>query len=139
MPPINPDPQYNQRGIPYGNAPGEPRSYDTVASGSGTSGERPGYMTDPTSSDNSSIERRQSPLKRQQEPVNDYGIGFQQSAEYQPSAFTVGNEGYQAPGARPPIPNKDPGTMLRKPIQDSQAGQEKAAKRKSWFSLRKGN
>lgn len=136
---MNPEPQPNQRGIPYSNAPGDHRSYDTVASGSGTSGERPGYITDPTSSDNSSIERQQSPLKRQQVPVNDYGIGFNQSAEYQPSAFTVGRDGQQqGGGARPPVPGKD-GSILRKPTQDSQAGQEKANKRKSWFSLRKGN
>lgn len=46
--------------------PNNHRSYETVASGagsSGTSGEPAGYQTDPTSSDNSSIERRQSPSK----------------------------------------------------------------------------
>ena len=39
------------------------RSYETVASGSGSNGEPAGYQTDLTSSDNSSIERRQSPGK----------------------------------------------------------------------------
>ncbi|KAL2261974.1 hypothetical protein VTK26DRAFT_2859 [Humicola hyalothermophila] len=71
------------------------RSYETVttASGSGSSGEPAGYQTDPTSSDNSSIERVQTAPKRQPEPINDYGIGFSQSSSYQPQSFTVGLPG----------------------------------------------
>lgn len=125
-----------------GNAPGDHRSYETVASGSGTSGERPGYMTDPTSSDNSSMDRRQSPPKRQPEAVPDYGIGFNQTLEYQPSAFTVGSggpqQGYQAHVAGPAVPRKE-GSIMRKPIQDPQAGPDKQKKRRSWFGLGKGN
>ncbi|KXX82852.1 Meiotically up-regulated gene 9 protein [Madurella mycetomatis] len=142
--------------------PSNHRSYETVtsASGSGSSGEPAGYQTDPTSSDNSSVERVQSATKRQQEPANDYGIGFSQSATYQPPAFTVGMRGpgmngggvgnSQASGAlhyggsvsAPPVPQKDQGSMLRKPI--SAAGvqerpQQRPAepeKRKSWFARR---
>lgn len=143
---MNTEVQYNQRppgGNPYlgGNAPGDHRSYETVASGSGISGERPGYMTDPTSSDNSSMDRRQSPPKRQAEPVPDYGIGFSQTAQYQPSAFTIGGgsqQGYQADVAGPAVPRKD-GSIMRKPIQNSEGGSAKQKKRRSWFGLGKGN
>lgn len=134
--------------------PNNHRSYETVASGSGgsgLSGEQAGYQTDPTSSDNSSIERRQSPPKRQ-EPVNDYGIGFNQTPEYQPSAFTVGmngqpqghmqQNGYQnAAVAAPPVPRKD-ASMLRKPTTNTsmnsyqQQRPDMGEKRKSWFTRR---
>jgi len=77
--------------------PSNHRSYETVASatgsGSGSFGEPAGYQTDPTSSDNSSIERMQpsSIPRRQPEPVtNDYGIGFNQGSEYQSQGFSVG-------------------------------------------------
>lgn len=141
------EPQYNQRqpsgngyaGNPY-SAQVDHRSYETVASGSPSSGERPGYSTDPTSSDNSSIERRQSPLKRQSEPTNDYGIGFNQAPEYQPSAFTVGSggaaqNGYEAGGSAPPaatIPRKDVSTLRRKPTAE-QPQSPNPEKRRSWF------
>lgn len=89
--------------------PSNHRSYETVASasGSGTStGEPAGYQTDPTSSDNSSIERIHSASmvssKRPTEPSNDYGIGFSQNTEYQPSAFTVG---FNGPAANGPATN----------------------------------
>ncbi|GAB1310357.1 hypothetical protein MFIFM68171_00567 [Madurella fahalii] len=142
--------------------PSNHRSYETVtsASGSGSSGEPAGYQTDPTSSDNSSIERVQSVPKRQQEPANDYGIGFSQSATYQPQAFTVGMRGpgmsdggisnpqvsgalnYGGSVAAPPVPEKDQGQMLRKPISAAgvqQRPQQRPAepeKRKSWFVRR---
>ncbi|ROW16280.1 hypothetical protein VPNG_01878 [Cytospora leucostoma] len=92
------------------------RSYETVASGSGTSGEQAGYQTDPTSSENSSIDRRQSPAKR--DPANDFGIGFSQAAEYQPSAFSVAGQGGPQPGqdnggGAPAVPPKA-GSLLRK-------------------------
>lgn len=111
-----------------------------MASGSGTSGERPGYVTDPTSSDNSSIDRRPSPQKRQLEPVDDYGIGFSQAPQYQSSNFTVGNNGgpqqnHQGNGNGPAVPIKS-GSTLRKPVQTTQEVDDKQKKRKSWFSLK---
>lgn len=143
---MNPESQYGPPRTPGGGSlypspgptPGDQRSYDTVASGSGTSGERPGYVTDPTSSENSSINRRQSPQKRQPEPQEDYGIGFAQPSHYQPSTFTVDSNGAPKPGATgPPTPSKA-GTMLRKPVSGVTAvqEQEKQKKRKSWFSLK---
>jgi len=144
--------------------PSNHRSYETVttASGSGSSAEPAGYQTDPTSSDNSSIERMQSSVpKRQPEPVNDYGIGFGQSPSYQPPSFSLGvpNSGmnggvggggysngnnYQVSGAPnygnapPPVPQKE-GGILRKPISNNPVHQARPAqpeKRKSWFSRR---
>jgi hypothetical protein len=131
------------------------RSYETVASGSGSgsgmSAEPAGYQTDPTS-DNSSIDRRQSPPK----PLNDYGISFNQSTNPPVTAFTVGlrrpdgpgqppNAGYQ-PNARPqiasapPVPQKDAGARFsviqRKPTATStlaQAQRPVVEKRQSWF------
>jgi hypothetical protein len=79
--------------------PHKDRSYETVtsAAGSGSSAEPAGYQTDPTSSENSSIDRA-SPVKPNQ-PTNDYGIGFSQSPTYRPQAFTVGaNPGHQQGG-----------------------------------------
>lgn len=141
--------------------PNNHRSYETVASaaGSGSYGEPAGYQTDPTSSDNSSVERMQPPQKRQPEPVNDYGIGFTQNSTYQPPTFTVGANGtngakangnqangYQSNGYRgpPPAPPKDNrGSILRKPISQTLSAnsnnQERPSvgeKRKSWFARR---
>ncbi|CAK7219765.1 hypothetical protein SCUCBS95973_003929 [Sporothrix curviconia] len=87
--------------------PNNHRSYETVASGagsSGTGGEPAGYQTDPTSSDNSSIERRQSPSK-----LNMMGQGGQAYPGYQNGAYQNGgynNGGYNNGGpkrASPPI------------------------------------
>ncbi len=128
------------------------RSYETVASaaGSGISGDQAGYQTDPTS-DESSIERRQSPAK----PVNDYGIAFNQSPS-QPAAFTVGirspdvagpsNGNYQSTPrsnftAPPQVPQKDAGSRLsmiqRKPTANLSVSQAQPRpvleKRQSWF------
>jgi len=154
---------YNQGEQNVYPVPNNGRSYETVASGSGsgTSAEPAGYQTDPTSSDNSSIERVQSPPKRQPESTNDYGIGFSQSPTYQPPAFTVGVRGQgprspippghpahpqQNPMGAPPVPRKDAGgnTILRKPTappvsmhtQQPQQRPAMAEKRKSWFSRR---
>ncbi|KAK0729081.1 hypothetical protein B0T21DRAFT_385198 [Apiosordaria backusii] len=138
--------------------PSNHRSYETVttASGSGTSGEPAGYQTDPTSSDNSSIERVQSaprrkPAPQQPQQMNDYGIGFSSNSVYQPPTFAVGaqssssstgdlpNSFQQAPP--PPVPQK--GSMLRKTttVAAPQANQAQdrpspPEKRKSWFSRR---
>lgn len=129
------------------------RSYETVASGSGASGGEPaGYQTDPTSSDNSSIERRQSPLKQQyqphmqqqQKPTNDYGIGFTQNNAYQPSSFAAGPGGNaasklfmsQTPGslAPPPVPTQQGGGSVLRKTTTQQTASTVVDKRKSWFS-----
>ncbi|KAI1188859.1 hypothetical protein F5B17DRAFT_241232 [Nemania serpens] len=132
---------------PYLNAPernvyptsNNHRSYETVASGSGTGsmGEPTGYQTDLTSSENSSIDR-QSPPKRQ-EQMNDYGISFGQSPSYQ--APGVGLD--QGHSANPPsLPRKDPGSLLRKSSKapaSNEKSQERPGtgeKRKSWFVRR---
>lgn len=124
------------------------RSYETVAStsASGMSGDPVGYQTDPTSSDNSSIERVQSPMtRRQPELINDYGIGFGQN-----QSFTVGMKAphpvaYQSGGGSggnvmpPPVPQK--GGLMRKapPVSAASHVQERPGmgeKRKSWFMRR---
>lgn len=102
-PRIMPNPQFSS---PYQSPsandypiPSNHRSYETVASASGSGSSDPvGYQTDLTSSDNSSVERGQAVSKRPSEPANDYGIGFSQNTEYSPSAFTVGYNGRPAPG-----------------------------------------
>ncbi|KAI1376248.1 hypothetical protein F4677DRAFT_445505 [Hypoxylon crocopeplum] len=129
------DPYVNGRGGPDKTVypvPNNHRSYETVASGSGSGslGEPTGYQTDPTSSDNSSIDRR-SPPKRQ-EPINDYGINFGQTP--QPPSLGLGDA---APGV-PPVPRKDNGSLLRKPSKapvPNGYSQERpqVEKRKSWF------
>ncbi|KAK4648389.1 uncharacterized protein QC761_109600 [Podospora bellae-mahoneyi] len=147
---------------PHGHRPGpneyvlpsNHRSYETVttASGSGTSGEPAGYQTDPTSSDNSSIERVQSAPKRkpapQQQQMNDYGIGFSNNSVYPPPSFAVGTQSsssssgdlpnFQQQAPPPAVPQK--GSTLRKTttasppqVQDRPSPPEK---RKSWFSRR---
>ncbi|EAQ93365.1 hypothetical protein CHGG_01600 [Chaetomium globosum CBS 148.51] len=140
--------------------PSNHRSYETVttAAGSGSSAEPAGYHTDPTSSDNSSVERVQSSVpRRQPEPVNDYVIGFSQSPSYQGASFALStgggggdghnNNNYQAGGAHghgnppPPVPRKDVGGTLRKPVsnpihQAHQAPPAQPEKRKSWFARR---
>lgn len=172
-----PPPQNGRRGVPrmasepqYGAGyrqqypqdyaiPNNHRSYETVtsASGSGSSADPAGYQTDPTSSDNSSIERVQTIPRRQPEPSNDYGIGFSQSPTYQSPTFSVGMQdpgmsgagggydNYQVTrgpsytGAAPPVPQKEPGPVLRKPIAAGYGQPVRPAqpeKRKSWFSRR---
>ncbi|KAI0852607.1 hypothetical protein F5Y00DRAFT_273178 [Daldinia vernicosa] len=122
------DPYANPRVVVDKNVypmPNNHRSYETVASGSGSGSlaEPAGYQTDPTSSDNSSIDRR-SPPKRQ-EPVNDYGISFGQAT--------------QTPnlGLAPPNPRKENG-ILRKPSKAAAPSghseeRPQSEKRKSWF------
>ncbi|KAH6690421.1 hypothetical protein F5X68DRAFT_69783 [Plectosphaerella plurivora] len=131
--------------------PHKDRSYETVttAAGSGSS-DQAGYQTDPTSSDNSSVHRT-SPPKRQ-EPVNDYGIGFNQSSSFQPAGFNVANgarnagpssqsqqrgpppppHGQMAP---PQVPPKNGNVLLRKQVSPA-TRPEPVEKRKSWFSRR---
>lgn len=115
------------------------RSYETVASGSGSGsmGEPIGYQTDPTSSENSSIDRR-SPPKRQ-DPINDYGISFGQSPSYQAPGLSLSQGRVENP---PPLPRKDQGSILRKPSkattsnENSQERPGMGEKRKSWFMRR---
>ncbi len=162
------EPQYGNNGYrqqrdPHDYPPqnGGHRQYEAgaSASGSGSSAEPAGYQTDPTSSDNSSIERVQTIPRRQPEPVNDYGIGFSQNQQgYQQPAFTVNvqnqggsnnggrfNDNYQvsaapAPtyggGAPPQVPRKESTPVLRKQLSTGPAQQAPPEKRKSWFSRR---
>lgn len=119
--------------------PNNHRSYETVASGSGTGSmvEPVGYQTDPTSSENSSIDRR-SPPKRQ-EPVNDYGISFGQTPSYQAPGLGLGPGRAENP---PPLPRKELGPLLRKSSKlvagngKSQERPDMGEKRKSWFMRR---
>ncbi|VUC36149.1 unnamed protein product [Clonostachys rosea] len=118
------------------------RSYETVTSAAGSGNSEPvGYQTDPTSSDNSSIERN-LPAKRA-EPINDYGIGFSQSQTSQDSSLAAGLRGVpqQQPEQQAPrnngtaIPRKEINVIPRKQpaVNQQPAPQEK---RKSWFARR---
>ncbi|RYP14949.1 hypothetical protein DL765_006017 [Monosporascus sp. GIB2] len=120
--------------------PNNHRSYETVASGSGSGsyGEPVGYQTAPTSSENSSIERR-SPPKRQ-DPVNDYGISFGQESAYQTPNFGI-HTSAGAVDSAPPPPRHQGGSLLRKTSRAATPGsaqdrQGMGEKRKSWFSRR---
>ncbi|KAL2165232.1 hypothetical protein VTH06DRAFT_528 [Thermothelomyces fergusii] len=145
--------------------PSNHRSYETVTTaGSGSSAEPTGYQTDPTSSDNSSIERVQPSVPRQR-PENDYGIVLNQSAGYRQPSSALGGQNAGANGASgsmghsndsnfqgngaanpantgPPIPQKDSGAgILEKPIANNSSQQARPAqpeKRKSWFARRFG-
>lgn len=130
--------------------PHKDRSYETVTSATPSGNSDPaGYQTDPTSSDNSSIDRTSSAKRR--EPANDYGIGFSQPPNYQTPNFSVGMGASSnshplpppPPPAAEPIPHH-PGSscpvnhasVLKR--QPSQARPGAADKRKSWFSRRFG-
>ncbi|KAI0160265.1 hypothetical protein GGR57DRAFT_414075 [Xylariaceae sp. FL1272] len=134
------EPQLSGRERNVYPVPNNHRSYETVASGSGTGsmGEPMGYQTDPTSSENSSIDRR-SPPKRQ-EPMNDYGISFGQSSNYQNSGIGIAPD-YTAPQQSPAVPRKDPGGAIlskssRATVNSSQDRPGMGEKRKSWFMRR---
>lgn len=131
--------------------PNKDRSYETVtsAAASGSSGEHAGYHTDPTSSDNSSIERG-GPARRP-EPANDYGIGFSQDQGHQASALKFDNgapngkgHAYQAVNNGAQVPQQQSANVLRRPVgasppqqqQKAQPRPAEPAKRKSWFSKR---
>jgi hypothetical protein len=121
--------------------PHKDRSYETVtsAAGSGNS-EAAGYQTDPTSSDNSSIER-----PSRSEAANDSGIGFNQQQPHQTQTFSVGlpsNGKHQLPSIpagsvaqqhAPGVPQKKLSVLRRQP---SQQPSETSEKRKSWFTRR---
>ncbi|CAK7217757.1 hypothetical protein SEUCBS140593_003316 [Sporothrix eucalyptigena] len=86
--------------------PNNHRSYETVASGagsSGTSGEPAGYQTDPTSSDNSSIERRHSPAKPNMMGPAGMNQGYQGYPGYQNNGYQNGGYNGGPKQASPPI------------------------------------
>ncbi|OAA39730.1 hypothetical protein NOR_06150 [Metarhizium rileyi] len=122
--------------------PHKDRSYETVTSAapSGTS-DPAGYQTDPTSSDNSSIDRT-SPGKRP-EPANDYGIGFSQTQAYEVQNFAL-NAKNRSPPSLPP-PGMQPQAVPRSPAVPRKASllrrqtsqpDDNSEKRRSWFSRR---
>jgi hypothetical protein len=145
-----------QPDAPYGNGhpganrnvyPGpNQRSYETVASGSGSGslGEPAGYQTDPTSSEDSSINRRMPP--KRQEPTNDYGISFGQPQTYQPPTLNqpasqprkMPDDSHAPPA--PPPKSSGGGSLLRKASKASglttASRPDLGEKRKSWFSRR---
>ncbi|UNI15166.1 hypothetical protein JDV02_001729 [Purpureocillium takamizusanense] len=131
--------------------PHKDRSYETVTSAaqSGIS-DAAGYQTDPTSSDNSSIDRTSS--AKRQEPVHDYGIGFSQAPTYQATNLSVGlggNSGNNHPlppapaqqqqqqpqqqqhGGAPAVPRKQ--TVLKRQVSRQESPEKQ---RKSWFGRR---
>lgn len=124
--------------------PHKDRSYETVTSAAPSGNSDPaGYQTDPTSSDNSSIDRI-APTKRA-EPVNDYGIGFSQTQAYDVQSFAVGNQANNHPLPPPPPPHTraqaaplPPAVPRKGSVLRRQASQpdSNTDKRKSWFSRR---
>jgi hypothetical protein len=132
---------------------GNPQSYETVTTGSGSSGDPAGYSTDP-SSENSSVDRvAPLPVK---EPVDTYGFtGFGNNPQYLPPGSGLpehyfgngvpmqqGNV-YQSQGP-PPVPRKE-SVGPRVPIKlgatsgNAQATEKRPGageKRKSWFGKR---
>jgi len=152
------EPHFNNPGV-Y-PVPGNQQSYETVttASGSGSSGEQAGYLTDP-SSENSSVDRiTPLPVK---EPGENYGFnGFGGNPQFQPPGVGLQQDPYRVNGSNgaqrqgngypnqgpPPVPRKE-NTIPRVPIKlGASSGnvgspnvlQRPAAgeKRKSWFGKR---
>lgn len=125
------------------------RSYETVTSAAEGSrnSDQIGYQTDPTSSDNSSIERR-SPAKRQ-EPVNDYGIGFSQAQPYNNLGSGLNNPNQPPPppphaarqqGGRQGVVRKEAPSLLKRQSTQNAPQADQASpgpeKRKSWLMRR---
>lgn len=118
--------QQQQNVYPGGNY--NHRSYETVASGS--NGEPAGYQTDPTSSDNSSIERRQSPGKmaqgpqgpgqsqfnRRPSPMNDLNGGY----GYNSNNANTNNSysGYNGPKPQIQLSSPDQGGLTMAPTKN---------------------
>ncbi|KAM6531087.1 hypothetical protein FSOLCH5_000572 [Fusarium solani] len=152
------EPQYQSHGRDQNiyPLPHKDRSYETVtsAAGSGNS-DQAGYQTDPTSSDNSSIDRTM-PAKRR-EPFNEHGSAPNMAQQpYQPRPWpgsgANGNgkqpQGPPPPQARPAAAQQPPAaaqkpkhTLLRRTsTQQSQQLQRPESaggeKRKSWFARR---
>ncbi|KAM5361608.1 hypothetical protein ACJZ2D_013002 [Fusarium nematophilum] len=148
------EPQYQHYGRDQNiyPMPHKDRSYETVtsAAASGNS-DQAGYQTDPTSSDNSSIDRTM-PVKRR-EPIYEHGSGSNQpQQQYQqrqwpaPGANRNGRQPQaQPPTQAPPAPaqqvtppvQKQKHTLLRRTsTQQTQQRADAGEKRKSWFARR---
>lgn len=128
---------------------GNPQSYETVTTGSGSSGDPAGYSTDP-SSENSSVDRV-VPGPPPKEPGETYGFtGFGNNPKYGLNEQYVQNGGpvQQGNGYQnekpPPLPRKE-SMGLRAPMKlgttsgnAQSSGQRPGAgeKRKSWFGKR---
>lgn len=99
------EPQFNN-GMGVYPVPGQQRSYETVTTASGGSGEAAGYATDP-SSENSSIDRFAAAQPK--EPVDNYGFGgFGANPQFQPLGNSINehpdqNGYYGQNGQNPPI------------------------------------
>jgi len=141
------EPQFGAGGGVYPpNGNGNPQSYETVATGSGSSADPAGYSTDP-SSENSSLERIAQLAPK--DPSETYGLaGFGNTPQYGLNEQYVSNggpvqqgNGYQNQGP-PPLPRKE--SVPRVPIKlgatSGNAVLEKklsaGEKRKSWFGKR---
>jgi hypothetical protein len=140
------EPHFNTGGGVY-PPNGNPQSYETVTTGSGSSGDPAGYSTDP-SSENSSMDRV-APLPPK-DPAENYGLaGFGNTPQYGLNDHYVSNggpvqqgNGYQYQGP-PPLPRKE--SAPRVPIrlgatsgnaQATEKRPEGAEKRKSWLGKR---
>ncbi|KAH7136541.1 hypothetical protein EDB81DRAFT_83011 [Dactylonectria macrodidyma] len=156
MPRIQTDPHYSSHGrnpniYPM---PHKDRSYETVtsAAGSGNS-DQAGYQTDPTSSDNSSIDRTVPPKRR--EPVNDWGAtrsgqGQQQYQRGYLAPVPNGQYGRQQQQQQQQVPHSVPPTTVSQPppavgkqkntlmrrTPSQQQDTSAPEKRKSWFARR---
>ena len=130
---------------------GNPHSYETVTTRSGSSGDPAGYMTDPSSED-SSVDRV-APLPTTQEPMETYGFsGFGNTPQYLPPGSGL-NEQYFSNGGPvqqghpnqgpPPLPRKESAPRLpiklgatSENVQSTEKRPGAGEKRKSWFGKR---
>ncbi|KPM43627.1 hypothetical protein AK830_g2917 [Neonectria ditissima] len=157
MPRIQTDPQqgYGRNPNIY-PMPNKDRSYETVTSAANS--DQAGYQTDPTSSDNSSIDRS-VPAKRR-DPANDYGARPGQGQQQYQRGYLAPIASGQGRQSQPPTPlsappttvepavlsaGKQKTTLLRRTStqqtqQTQQSQQTQKAdgsdKRKSWFARR---
>ena len=139
------EPHFNGGGVYPPN--GNPQSYETVTTGSGSS-DPAGYSTDP-SSENSSVDRV-TPLPPK-EPAETYGIQFGNEPQYLPPGIGIQEQyinggpvqqGYQNQ-APPPLPRKEIAPRVPIKLGAASGNVHPAAqrpgageKRKSWFGKR---
>lgn len=134
---LHPDQQYQGYGREQNvyPMPHKDRSYETVKSAGGHS-DHAGYQTDPTSSDNSSVDHRVAPSKRL--APNEYGAG----SGFGPNGGGHGHHGHFLPSppaesghfdSGPSVPPKQISSLNRQVTPPPHDGHEK---RKSWFSRR---